>query len=186
MFNNDVSQDLLIDNGFENKLEINLDIDRIFQDSYFIIVPIVHEEEEFWIDFYPNGFVSLFHIPFTNGWRFFIEIILDKTGYYFGGRGGFIKRMEEIRELYLPIFKKLQCDKIFLTTDFQSNWENELVFGDTKNNYTFDDILSAAKEKDAINVFNLEKVFAGEHDTEIKKLNDANDYYKIAFLDDIY
>lgn len=183
--NNDAVKKLNMNNGFNEALEINLDIDRNFEEDYFLIVTIEHEEKEFWITFYPNGIISIFHIPFTNGWHFFIEDILDKSGYYYGGWDNYIKKMESVRELYVPIFKKLKCNKVFLSTEANHKWENELVFEGTYNQKTsFEDILSCAADKDNIKIFSLKSVFQGKFHGEIKNLYQEKEYFKIAFIDE--
>lgn len=181
----EINDTLYIENGFNEALVVNVDIDRIFDENYFIVVPINHVEKEFWITFYPNGIISIFHIPFTNGWSFFVESILDKSGYYFGGWDNYKKGMENVRELYMPIFKKLKCNKVFLSTDANYNWENELVFEGTYNQkISFEDILNCAVDKDNLKIFSLKSVFQGKFHSEIQKLYQEKEYFKIAFLDD--
>lgn len=183
--NTNPDKKLYINNGFSEVLQINVDIDRNFEENYFIVIPVNHVEKELWIEFYPNDIISIFHIPFTNGWRFFIEDILDKSGYYYGGWDNYIKKMESVRELYIPIFKKLKCNKVFLSTEANHKWENELVFEGTYNQKTsFEDILSCAADKDNIKIFSLKSVFQGKFHGEIKNLYQEKRYFKIAFIDE--
>ncbi|MFC5284799.1 hypothetical protein [Pedobacter alpinus] len=177
-------KELNINNGFKNELTIIVAVDRDFEENYFISIPINHEEEVFDVEFYPTGIISMMHIPFTQGWRFFIEDILDENSAYYGGWKAYREKMEAIRALYIPIFKKLQCEQVFLSTNAHHNWFYEIEKDFINQQISFNTILEYAKTIDQIAIFKLKEVFERSYHQEIKKLYDTNEYFKIAFLDE--
>lgn len=176
---------ITIANGYKEALNIYLNKDRNDDNTYEVVFPVAHEEKEFNIVFYPNGTISIMHIPFSQSWKFFIEAILDKTGKYYGGRASYLAKMNEVRFLYKTLFKALECEKAFISPYMSSHHWKQLFLDETINNRKihFEQLLLEAQTKDHIKIFNLEEAFNGEHDSAISELYQQHQYDEIAFID---
>lgn len=176
---------IMIENGYKEVLTIYLNKDRNDDNTYEVEFPIAHDEKEFNIVFYPNGIITMMHIPFTQSWQFFIETILDKAGKYYGGRAAYLAKMNEVRFLYKTVFETLKCEKAFISPSISSHHWVLLFLDETSyhSKIDFNQILLEAQDKDHIRIFNLQEALNGEHDSTISEMYQKQQYHEIAFVD---
>ena len=151
--------------------------------SYDIDFPIADPEKEFSFSFYPNNVFSFMHIPFVNGWGFFIA---DLFGDYLGtqSKEDFQKEWQAVRSLYLPLMECLNCQQLLITTDAGYNWEWEIFFSERfGKKYSFQDLLDCVKKLDWLQILSLTEAFDFKLCDTLRKLYDEKRVYDVAFVD---
>ncbi len=140
------------------------------------------EELLLFFDFQPNGIFEVDITPLFFGvWQFFIEDILGWNDKYYHNLQESIETATQLRNFYIPIFQKMNCNEIILWTDANYTCQDELLtfqIPDRKN--TFADIVAKLTELDEVSLYNYVEILAQLHPNIFPKRDNCTD---IAFID---
>lgn len=177
--------EIVLQNGYAELITINVQLYEV-EYGYEVHFPVIHKyEKTLDFSFYSNNLFSVMHLPFSAAWRFFIDEILGEGDEYLAGFDGFLKEKLDVRELYIPLLKKMNCSKMLVVSDVDYNWRNEFLYGNNYDaKYSFEDIQQAVHKLDKITLFDLKDTLNRKNNKEIQKIA-AEDIFQIAFIDEL-
>lgn len=103
------------------------------------------------LNFYQGGIIQLQFIPYESFWRFLIERITGKTRVENTTQLELIQDLINVRNLYIPIFQKLNCNQVVIWTDAYYKTEDKI----TKPNLSLKQIMKFMEEVDNVQLYNF-------------------------------
>ena len=125
--------------------------DNIYVDYELNIPYDYHVQNEMLLNFYQGGIIQLQFIPYESFWRFLIERITGKTRVENTTQLELIQDLINVRNLYIPIFHKLNCNQVVIWTDAYYKTEDKI----TKPNLSLKQIMKFMEEVDNIQLYNF-------------------------------
>lgn len=146
--------------------------------DYEMIIPVNLEyEKELLLQLYSNGIFQLNFIPLSNMWQFFIGDILGVNDHYHNSHLEVVKEKNKIRNCYINILKKLNCNRVILWTDAYYKTEGEI----TEPNKTLNDLIKHMQDTDKLKIYNFADIL--NQKIMIIRDNKNDGYLDIALLD---
>lgn len=156
-------------------------VPEIIYSTYELTIPVdLEHERSLCLDFGPNNLFTLSSLPFSGNWRFFIEEINGEYDFYYKDHNELIKSFLEIRNCYISILSKINCNKVVIWTDANYITEENIIYNDipfAKND--LNDLINNLETLDNVKLYNFMEV--------IQQKDIINDYenciLNIAFID---
>ena len=124
--------------------------------TYELTIPIKSpNENDLTIEFYPNGVILLSFLTFNHAWVFFISDLKGENDHYSESHKVIVDGFNQLRTAYKLILSKIGCSAILIYTDAPYKFEEELFRYTNEGRYTFDQVISTAKEFDKVSVFDF-------------------------------
>lgn len=157
-------------------------VPEIIYSAYELTIPVeLEDEKSLCLDFGPNNLFTLSSLPFSGIWRFFIEEINGYHDHYYKNHDEIVEFFLKIRNCYISILKKINCNKVVIWTDADYKTEEKIIYNDipfAKND--LNDLIYNLETLDNVKLFNFMEVLYQK--ISIKEY--MNCCLNIAFIDD--
>lgn len=168
---------------YYNKLDENKSAqpNNVYCD-YELYIPVkLLDDNQLLLEFLSNGIFQLNFIPLGNMWQFFIEDIIGNNNHYYNSRDELVKEKGEVRNTYISILKKINCNRVALWTDAYYK-TNEFLYCYSGQKKSLQDIMQFMHEADNIKFYNFSEVINKK--IAIISENNNHKYIDIALIDD--
>ena len=180
----------LIDLGFVETIQLNVITDFNNNDNptegvynqYLLSIPVaLVYEDELYLEFNRNGVFRLYFLPFSYKWSSFIIDLKDKTNSAYPMQNeSILKNINRIRNTYINILQKIDCNEIVIWTDTYYESEEKYFYSKHHNsNISMEELKRSMTEIDNLQLIDFMKVV--NQGVEIDSSNYSD--LQIAFID---
>lgn len=155
-------------------------LDNVYCD-YELHIPVDFEyERELLLQFFTTGIFQLNYLPLNSTWSFFIEDLLGNNEYYYNSHSEVVKEKLSIRDEYIRILNKINCNEAIIWTD--AYYKTESIIQETIHIYkklTLKYIVKSLQEIDKLTLYNLTDVIS----RKVEIQSNRNSFLDIALYD---
>ena len=180
----------LFSGGFDKTLQLNVITDfNDYEDSmkgvythYLLNIPVdLVYEDELYLEFSRNGVFRLYSLPFSHKWSSFIIDLRDKINSAYPAQNeSILKNINRIRNAYINILHKIDCNEIVIWTDTYYQTEEKYFYSHSRRDkISIEDLKHSMTEIDNLQLFDFMKVVNQETKIDTTIYSDL----QIAFID---
>lgn len=139
--------------------------------DYELLIPVDFEyEKELLLQFFTTGIFQLKYLPFNSTWNFFIEDLLVDNDYYYNLHSEVVNEKIAIRNEYIRILNKINCNEAIIWTDARYKTE-DIIEGttDIQLKLTLKDVVKSLQEIDELTLYNFVDVVSQKIEIQSNK-----------------